>query len=304
MVLALAEAGHDCTRSQLARAFAQGLVTSEGEPVKASTRIEWPRTVDLVLARAEPLRAEPEALPLTVLHEDDDVLVVDKAAGMVVHAGPGHSRGTLVNAVLHHLGLDADGLPTLPGNDQTRPGIVHRLDRHTSGVMIIAKHEAAQEKLAAQFRTHSLRRRYLGIVEGVVPWGHRRVETGHARDPGERRRFAPIQSAKRRAISEVQVIRRLSGATVLGFTLHTGRTHQIRMHARHLEYPILGDGLYGRVPRTAAVKAAVAPLERHALHAELLELDHPRDGRRMRWTSPLPTELQALVDRLDEKPKA
>ncbi len=298
LVDALAEAGHACTRSQLSRAFDAGEVTADGRALKASVRVDRPMEVDVVLPRVEPLRAEPEALPLSVLHEDDDLLVVDKAAGMVVHAGPGHSRGTLVNAVLHHLGIGADGLPVLPGNDATRPGIVHRLDRDTSGVLVIAKHQAAQEALAAQFRTHSLHRRYVGLCEGRPSWAQQRVETGHARDPADRRRFAPIESAQRRAISEVAVHRRLMGASILKWTLHTGRTHQIRMHARHLGVPILGDGLYGRTPRDARVRNAIEGLTRHALHAELLELKHPTRGVLVRWTSPLPAELRAVVDAL------
>lgn len=297
LVAALAEAGHACTRSQLAKAFGDRQVTIDGRPIKPSARVELPCTVEVVLPQPEPLRAEPEDLPLCVLHEDDDVLVVNKAAGMVVHPGPGHPGGTLVNAVLFHLGIDADGLPVLPGNDATRPGIVHRLDKDTSGVLIIAKHMRAQECLAAQFREHDLRRRYVGIVDGVVSWNRRRVETGHGRDPNHRVRFAPRDDATRRAVSDVAVAERLAGATVLRFTLHTGRTHQIRMHARHLGYPILADALYGRPARDARVRAAEATLRSHALHAQLLELQHP-GGETMRWEAPLPDELSRVIDAL------
>lgn len=304
LVRALAEAGHACTRSQLARAFAEGEVSAEGRVLKPGLKLERPLEAFVRLPAPEPLlRAEPEALPLSVIHEDDDLLVVDKPAGMVVHASHGHARGTLVNAVLHHLGSKAEGLPVLPGNDATRPGIVHRLDRGTSGVMVIAKHAAAQEALARQFRVHALRRRYVGIVEGVPAWDERRVETGHARDPMDRRRFAPRLDAKRQAITEIRVTERLHAAAVLAFTLHTGRTHQIRMHARYLELPILGDALYGRVPSDERVRQAVAEhlggaVPRHALHAELLELVHPRGGEPVCWTAPLPAELRALVEAL------
>jgi 23S rRNA pseudouridine1911/1915/1917 synthase len=297
LVVALAAAGHACTRSQLARAFAAGEVSAGGRVCKPGQRIERELEVFVRLPEPEPLRAEPEALPLVVLFEDADLLVVDKPAGMVVHAGAGHKRGTLVNAVLHHLGVPAEALPVLPGNDAMRPGIVHRLDRDTSGVMVIAKHMAAQEALAGQFREHSLGRRYLGIVEGVPAWDEERVETGHARDPGERRRFAPKDDAPRRATTEIRVVERLRGAALLAFTLHTGRTHQIRMHARYLGLPILGDALYGRVPGDAQLRAAAQGLARHALHAERLELVHPR-GERMLWTAPLPIELRALVEML------
>ncbi|MEX1365573.1 MAG: RluA family pseudouridine synthase [Nannocystaceae bacterium] len=301
LVEALAQQhGVECTRSQVLRAFGAGgvVVVAGGRALKPSLRVEHALEVEVTLAPPPPLRAEPEALPISVLYEDDDVLVVDKAAGMVVHAGPGHPRGTLVNAVLHHLGLDAEGLPVLPGNDATRPGIVHRLDRDTSGVLVVAKHAVAQERLAAQFRTHDLRRRYLGVVEGVVPWDCQRLDTGHARDPRERRRFAPIEGATRRAVTELEVVQRLHGATLLAFTLHTGRTHQIRMHARHLGHPILGDALYGRPPRDPAVRAAVGVLRRHALHAQVLELRHPGTGTLVRWEAGLPDDLQALLRRL------
>lgn len=298
LVQALEVAGHAVTRSMLARAFDEGDVRAEGRVLKPSARIERSLAVEVRLPRRQPLRAEPEALPLEVIHEDAAVLVVDKPAGMVVHAGPGHPRGTLVNAVLHHLGCSAEGLPVLPGNDATRPGIVHRLDRDTSGVMVIAKHAAAQEALAAQFRVHDLRRRYLGVVEGLPSWDAKRVETGHGRDPADRRRFCAREDAKRRAVTEIEVVERLAGASVLGFSLHTGRTHQIRMHARWLGMPILGDALYGRTPRDARVRAAVEGLGRHALHAERLELRHPEDGRVACWTAELPAALRALIEAL------
>jgi 23S rRNA pseudouridine1911/1915/1917 synthase len=304
LVRALAEAGHACTRSQLVRAFAEGEVSAAGRLLKPGQKLDRVLEAFVRLPAPEPLlRAEPEALPLLVIHEDDDLLVVDKPAGMVVHASFGHERGTLVNAVLHHLGIGADGLPVLPGNDATRPGIVHRLDRDTSGVMVIAKHATAQEALARQFRVHALRRRYVGIVEGVPAWDERRVQTGHARDPMDRRRFAPRLDAKRQAITEIRVVERLRGAAMLAFSLHTGRTHQIRMHARYLELPILGDALYGRLPRDERVRQAVAEhiggdTPRHALHAELLELVHPRSGEVARWVAPLPAELSALVEAL------
>lgn len=307
LVRALAAAGFEVTRSQLSRAFAEGEVTAGGRVLKPAQKVERAIEVFVRLPEPEPLvRAEPEALPLAVIHEDEDLLVVDKAAGMVVHASLGHARGTLVNAVLHHLGVGAEGLPVLEGNDATRPGIVHRLDRDTSGVMVIAKHASAQEALARQFRVHSLRRRYVGIVEGAPAWEEQRVETGHGRDPMDRRRFAPRVGAKRQAITEIRVVERLHEAAVLGFVLHTGRTHQIRMHARYLELPILGDALYGRAPRDPRVRQAVAEhigdgataVRRHALHAELLELEHPRSGERVCWTAPLPAELRGLVEAL------
>ncbi|MCH9687778.1 MAG: RluA family pseudouridine synthase [Deltaproteobacteria bacterium] len=298
LVDALGDQGHPCTRAQLARAFGRGDITVGGRPIKPSLRVDRVLDVAVVFPHPEPLRAEPEDIALTIVHEDADLLVVDKPAGMVVHPGPGHAAGTLVNAVLHHLGIGADRLPVLEGNDPTRPGIVHRLDRQTSGVMVVAKTPLAQEGLAAQFRTHTLQRRYLGVVEGQPSWTQRRVETGHARDPHDRRRFAPLETATRRATSDAEVIEPLRGAATVGWTLHTGRTHQIRMHARYLGHPILGDTQYGRTPSEPAVRTAAAALTRHALHAELLGVVHPRSGASVTWRSPLPAELETLIEQL------
>jgi 23S rRNA pseudouridine1911/1915/1917 synthase len=225
------------------------------------------------------------------------MLVIDKAAGMPVHAGPGHARGTLVNAVLGHLQVGADALPVLAGNDASRPGIVHRLDKDTSGLVVVAKHAAAQEHLAAQFRRHDLERSYLGLVDRVPRWIDIHVDTLHGRDPADRRRFSPDVPRGRRAITDAHVERALHAAALVRFTLHTGRTHQIRMHARKLDHPILGDALYGHAPSDDRVRAAIADLHRHALHAAVLGLVHP-NGTRMRWESPLPPEFACVLDQL------
>jgi len=291
---ALREQGVVATRSALHRAFAAGLVRAGGDtPLRPSTIVTRPMQVSVELVAAPPLRAEPEAIALCVVHEDDDIVVIDKPAGMPVHVGPGHSRGTLVNAVLGHLGVGPDALPVLAGNDASRPGIVHRLDKDTSGLLVVAKHAAAQEHLAAQFRRHDIGRAYLGIVYGVPAWTSTHLETGHGRDPAERRRFSPDVGG-RRATTDAAVVQALSGAALVRFVLQTGRTHQIRMHARKLGHPILGDVLYGHVPADPRVRAAVAPLGRHALHAAELSFVHPR-GHRVGWTSALPPDLAALL---------
>ncbi|NVB37935.1 RluA family pseudouridine synthase [Pseudenhygromyxa sp. WMMC2535] len=301
------------TRSQLARAFTEGAVQVDGKPAKASMKLERPVHVRVRLPPAPDLaHAFPEAIPLAIVHEDPQLLVIDKPAGMVVHAGPGHARGTLVNAVLHHLGQrpgdaagsdDASSLPSLPGNGPERPGIVHRLDRDTSGLLVVAKTAAALERLAQQFRTHSIDRAYLGVVLGRPDFERRRIETRHGRDPGDRRRFAPDQG-ERRAVTEMTRVRQLGeDAALLRFELETGRTHQIRMHARHVGHPIFADPLYGRRPKQPRLRALADGLGRHALHAAVIGFDHPDPARgRVRFESPLPPELAALVEAL-ERPR-
>ena len=297
LLKALQDRGVAVTRSALTRAFAAGRVRAQGRALAPSSTLRTTTTVEVELVAPTILRAEPESLPLAIVFEDDAMLVIDKAAGMPVHAGPGHERGTLVNAVLGHLHVSADALPVLAGNDATRPGLVHRLDKDTSGLVVVAKNAAAQEHLAAQFRRHDLERSYLGIVDGVPKWIDMHLDTLHGRDPADRRRFSPDVPRGRRAITDAKVEQRLHAAAMISFTLHTGRTHQIRMHARKLGHPILGDALYGHAPNDDRVRAVIADLHRHALHAAVLAIVHP-NGTRMRWESALPPELARVVELL------
>jgi len=298
LVDSLVAQGEPITRSQLARSFAAGQVRIDGKPVKPSLELVRPCIVELELVGPPPLaHARPEPIPLTIVHEDAALLVVDKPAGMVVHAGPGHAEGTLVNAVLHHLGAAREDLPVLPGNDPERPGIVHRLDRDTSGLLVIAKTPAALADLARQFREHSIERAYLGVVVGVPEFSERRIETLHGREPADRRRFSP-EHGERRAVTIMTVVRPLADrAAIVRFELETGRTHQIRMHARHVGHPIFADPLYGRRPRDPKSRALAETLGRHALHAALLGFEHPGGGR-LRLLSPFPPELEALAEAL------
>ncbi len=299
LVAALQRSGQSCSRSQLARAFAAGPVRVAGGPAgKPGRLVEAAVEVELELEIPAVVTAVAEDLPLTIVYEDGDLLVIDKPAGMVVHAGPGHERGTLVNAVLHHLGASAGDLPVLPGNDATRPGIVHRLDRDTSGLIVVARNERAQEGLAAQFRVHDLRRKYLGVVWGVPPFAKKSLRTRHGRDPADRRRFSPHIDEGREAITHLQVLRPLRDAALLEFQLETGRTHQIRMHCRLLGHPIVADAMYGGTGGPPARRAISAALGRHALHAAELGFRHPISGRELDFAAPLPPDLSDLVERL------
>jgi 23S rRNA pseudouridine1911/1915/1917 synthase len=300
LAAALTAADHAITRSALVRAFAAGeVLDATGRPLDKSTTVTGPLDVQVRLPAPEPfVGAFPEQLGLHVWHEDEDVLVVEKPAGMPVHVGPGHDRGTLVNAVLGHLGTTADALPVLEGNPAHRPGLVHRLDRDTSGVMVIAKHARAQEALASQFRVHDLQRVYLAIVQGEPSFERRRIETLHGRDPVDRRRFSPDVREGRRAVTTLRVMERFGCAALLAVELETGRTHQIRMHCRHVGHPIVGDELYGHKLRDPNLREAAAGLHRQALHAAVLGFKHPRTGRIVRFESPLPADMRGVLDAL------
>lgn len=296
---ALEAAGHAVSRSQLHRSFEAGEIRVGGRPVKRSFKLDAPTHIDLRLPQAPPLaRAFAEDLDLSVVFEDEVLLVVDKPAGMVAHASIGHERGTLVNAVLFHLGVEADALPLAEGSPATRPGLVHRLDKDTSGLMVVAKTIDALRKLSADFARHDIDRRYRCFVRGVPNFEQRRLDTAHARDPADRRRFAPVRGAKRRAVTLFTRVHSWAKSAELTAELETGRTHQIRMHARHLGHPILGDLLYGREARDPKLRAATDLLGRQALHAELLGFTHPQSGERLRFECELPEAMQRMRDAL------
>ncbi len=304
LLRALHEAGHEISRAQLQRSFRSGAVCVHGQPQKAARVIDGDMDVEVTLLEPEPLRAEPEDLPLHVVYEDKAVLVVDKPAPMVVHPSAGHAHGTLVSAVLHHVQGTPAALPTLPQNQgdepevaNTRPGVVHRLDRGTSGVMVFAKTSVALTSLAAQFQAHSIERVYLGIVRGRPGWTARTLDTQHGRDPTHRLRFSP-QTGTRRAITNMSVQARVKEASLVQFTLRTGRTHQIRMHARHVGHPILGDLTYGTRLGLPDIDNAFDAMQRHALHAAVLGFRHPQTGASMRFESPFPAELMRVWEQL------
>ncbi len=228
----------------------------------------------------------PEAIPLDVVYEDADLLVVNKPAGMTVHPSPGHSSGTLVNAVLARV-------PDLPGIGGTlRPGIVHRLDKGTSGLLVVAKSDEAQRSLASQLKAHTVVRTYLAIVRGRVRRDAGMISAPVGRHPVHRKRIA-VTPRGREAVTHYTALERFPAATLVACRLETGRTHQIRVHMTHIGHPVLGDPVYGRT--------RVPEMQRQALHAARLEFTHPRTGRRLTCTAPIPEDFTRLLARLRQE---
>jgi 23S rRNA pseudouridine1911/1915/1917 synthase len=253
-------------------------------------------TVD-VPAPVDPV-PQPEALPLPILYQDSDLIVIDKPAGMVVHPAAGHASGTLVNALLHHV----DDLSGIGG--EKRPGIVHRLDRGTSGLMVVAKRDAAHEELARQFADREVEKEYFALVWGEVMAG-RRIDAPIGRDPGNRKKMSSESTRVRRSREAVTRIVRAEHfgrvLTLAQVAIHTGRTHQIRVHLSAIGHPVVGDALYGGVHRRVPGDLrAVNHLDRPFLHAARLVFKHPEDERRMEFTSVLPADLQRVLDELRE----
>jgi 23S rRNA pseudouridine1911/1915/1917 synthase len=226
------------------------------------------------------------------VYEDRDIVVLDKPAGMVVHPGAGHASGTLVNALLHHV-KDLSGI-----GGELRPGIVHRLDRGTSGVMVVAKNDKAHQELSRQFADREVEKEYVALVWGVVQPG-RRIEEPIGRDPVQRQKMSTRARRARSATTRVTWARHFQGVSLLKIAISTGRTHQIRVHLNAIGHPVVGDAMYGGVHRRVGHDLrAVQRLERPFLHAAHLAFTHPTDGRRVEFDSPLPPDLQAILDAL------
>jgi 23S rRNA pseudouridine1911/1915/1917 synthase len=281
------------SRSQIQRLIRDGRVRVDAGEAKANQAVKRGQsvTVDIPLPiDATPL---PQALPLHIVYQDRDLLVVDKPAGMVVHPAAGHSSGTLVNALLHHV-ADLSGI-----GGTRRPGIVHRLDRGTSGLMVVAKHDAAHAELARQFRDREVEKEYVALVWGVVQAG-RRIDLALGRDPVDRKKMSARARRSREAATRIVGAEHLNPSLTLArVAIHTGRTHQIRVHLSAIGHPVVGDALYGGVRRRVPADIrAVMHLTRPFLHAERLVFTHPSDGRRLDFASPLPTDLQHVLDEL------
>ena len=281
------------SRSFLQRLIREGRVSVGPTPVtRTSHEVAPGEVVTVEMPPLQPGTPQPQALPIEVVYEDQDLVVVNKSAGMVVHPAAGHADGTLVNALLHHV----DDLSGIGG--EKRPGIVHRLDRGTSGLMVVAKHDRAHEALGRQFHDREVDKHYIALVWGVVQAG-RRIEEPIGRDPANRLKMSTRARRSRTAVSRITRAEHLAGVTLAEVAIATGRTHQIRVHLSTIGHPVVGDALYGGVHRRMPPHLkALARLDRPFLHAAHLAFTHPGDGRRLEFDAPLPPDLQSVLDDL------
>ncbi len=287
------------SRSRAAALIKEGRVTVDGvAATRPSAKVSRDATLHVDVPEPTPAEAAPQDLPLVIVYEDEHLAIINKAAGMVVHPGAGHPDGTLVNALLHHL----SGLSGIGG--VTRPGIVHRLDRGTSGLLVVAKHDEAHRDLSAQFAAHSAGRVYLALCHGAPAVGAGTVRSRLARHPHDRLRFASTDADDhgREAVTHWQVVGRAGTVSLLRCALETGRTHQVRVHLSEQGWPIVGDALYARrgVRAPARLKGLIDPSgERPFLHAWRLHLRHPADGRSVEVVASPPADMLAALDALE-----
>ena len=297
----LADTLADLSRSRVQALLAAGHVTCNNVPITTSKhKVQAGEEFTVTLPPPEPSTLIPEAIPLTVLHEDDDLLVIDKPAGMAVHPSPGHSTGTLVHALLAHCGESLSGI----GGVQ-RPGIVHRLDKDTSGLLLIAKHDTAHQALAEQLADRTLTRIYHAIVWGTPLPMEGVIEGNIGRSPRHRQKMAVVPRGGKEAITHYHTLQRFSAlASLVECRLKTGRTHQIRVHLTHRGHGLIGDPVYGRTPTKhtlpEALHTVLSSFTRQALHAHILRFNHPTHGKVMEFSSPLPEDMADLLSCLED----
>ena len=274
------------SRSALQNLIEQGLVTCGGAPVNKKDKVAPGKIYAIDLPDPQPIEARPQNIPLDVVYEDDDLIVVNKPRGMVVHPAPGHEDGTLVNALLAHCGESLSGV-----GGERRPGIVHRIDKDTSGLLVAAKNDFAHLALSAQLADHTMARTYEAVVCGNLRDDAGTVDAPIGRHPTDRKRMAVTSKNARRAVTHWSVIARYNGYTHIRCELETGRTHQIRVHMAHIGHPLLGDLVYGH-------KRPEKGLSGQCLHARALRFIHPRTGELVTFTCPLPEYFQDVLARL------
>lgn len=300
------------SRTQVKKLIEEGFVLVNGEKRKPSFLLHGGEEIEMVRRAPEIPRAEPEAIPLKILFEDEELLVIDKQAGIVVHPAPGHYRGTLVSAVLHHLNNTPLPPLTVRGGGREgvlRPGIVHRLDKGTSGIMIIAKTDSAHQNLSNQFKGRKVHKTYMALVFGKFERDSGIISRPIGRDALHRRKFSSKTKHAREAVTRYEVIRKFGtgggkeGLALVKLHPETGRTHQIRVHLSELRHPIVGDTLYGAKSFLSSVedpvlREALEGVERPLLHALRLEWIHPKTAEKMGFEAPLPEDFQEILDRL------
>lgn len=279
----------DQSRSFIQRLIDEEQILVDGVPRRRTFKVTPGETITVQIPVPEIVPLEPENIPLSIIYEDDDILVIDKPAGMVVHPAPGHARSTLVNALLHHL-------PGIAVSGTNRPGIVHRLDRDTSGVMVVAKSDRGRASLIAQWMNHEVEKAYVALVRGIVEPDVATIDVPIGRDPKDRQRMAALSSG-RDARTHLVVNQRLDppGATLLDLEIETGRTHQIRVHLAYIGHPVVGDPIYNRASGPLGGTNAISP--RQFLHAQRLGFSLP-NGERVTFEAPLPEDLSTVVREL------
>ncbi|MBN2427346.1 MAG: RluA family pseudouridine synthase [Deltaproteobacteria bacterium] len=289
----------EISRSQIKKLIENQLVRINGQPAKAGEKLKGGETLTVTIPAPVAAVAVPESLPLKILYEDSHLVVIDKPAGMVVHPAPGHPSGTLVNALLNHC-QDLAGI-----GGELRPGIVHRLDKDTSGVLVVSKDEPTHNALSRQFKEHTAKRRYLAIVQGLVKEKTGTVDRPIGRHPRERKKMTVLRSSGRRAVTHWKTLQLFEDdhLSLVELRLETGRTHQIRVHFAQIGHPIVGDPVYGsnkwlKQVADAELRGLLLKLERQALHARILGFEHPQKGSFLEFESSLPPDIMEILEYL------